>query len=649
MIINEISLFNWMIFRGSQKVRLASGSENISLIFGENMHGKTSLLNAIRWCLYGEAINRQGRPIASKDLINIKAERDDETIVSVGLNFLLDEDEYELVRELDYSQLTPAASKTLKINGRLVDGGKVDATIESVLPKQISQFMLFDGELLKDFENLVVAIGSAQATGIKNAIEESLGIPMLRNSLEQAESVAKACKQESKKELQKNSSAKLLAEKLSELEVQQEVFKNEKEVLKERLSSSVEEQDDLAEALHDTEEAIKLISRRQEIENNLVINNQKQEDFRTNLKSMTAELWIAPLKKALAPALSENNRKLEQINAQASEQSSKTMQIIKLENSLRQNNCPTCGQTLSSSQIEEMSQELTTLKQEVSQIGDVDEIKFSLMTRIKELNIGNNVKDETERYKAALDQDRELVVDILNAENSVFEINQKLKGVDEQTSLLTRKKYDAVVREIGILEKDIERLDEDIEKTEDQIKTIRKSDEYKNITQDSGVVKKAELAQQLVEVFSSAIALYRDRMRSKIERRATETFENLTTETTFDKLEINESYGLSLIVDGTKVNRSAGAEQIVAMSLIEALNHYGRRKGPMVMDTPVGRLDSKHRKNILEYLPSVVTQLAIFAHSGELSEDNNIIDPKRVGARYKINRTSTFEAQIINV
>lgn len=649
MIINEISLFNWMIFRGSQKVRLASGSENISLIFGENMHGKTSLLNAIRWCLYGEAINRQGRPIASKDLINIKADRDDETCISVGLNFLLDEDEYELIRELDYSQLNPTASKSLKINGRLIDGGKVDATIESVLPKQISQFMLFDGELLKDFENLVVAIGSAQATGIKNAIEESLGIPMLRYSLEQAESVAKAHRKEAKKELQKNSSAKLLAEKLTELEVEQEVFRNDKTDLKVRLLSSIEEQDNLAEALHDTEEAIKLISRRQEIENNLVINKQKQEDLRTNLKSMTADLWIAPLKSALAPALAENTKKLQQINDQAAEQASKAVQIIKLENSLLKNNCPTCGQTLSASQIAQLSQDLAALKQEVSQIGDIDELKFSLMSKNRELDIGSNIKDETEKYKAALVQDRDLEVDILNAENTVFEINQKLKGVDEQTSLLTRKKYDAIVREIGVLEKDIERLDENIERAEVQIKAITKTEEYKNITQDSGVIKKADLAQQLVEVLSNAIALYRDRMRSKIERRATETFENLTTETTFDQLEINESYGLSLIVDGTKVNRSAGAEQIVAMSLIEALNHYGRRKGPMVMDTPVGRLDSKHRKNILEYLPSVVTQLAIFAHSGELSEDNNVIDPKRVGARYRIDRKSTFEAQIIDV
>ena len=67
----------------------------------------------------------------------------------------------------------------------------------------------------------------------------------------------------------------------------------------------------------------------------------------------------------------------------------------------------------------------------------------------------------------------------------------------------------------------------------------------------------------------------------------------------------------------------------------------------MIMDTPVGRLDNKHREKIINYLPKVVTQLAIFAHSGEFEEDNNLIDPKLVGARYRLQRISTFETEIV--
>ena len=44
------------------------------------------------------------------------------------------------------------------------------------------------------------------------------------------------------------------------------------------------------------------------------------------------------------------------------------------------------------------------------------------------------------------------------------------------------------------------------------------------------------------------------------------------------------------------------------------------------MDTPAGRLDNIHRKKVMEYLPTVVTQLSVFAHSGEMTEEVYLID-----------------------
>ena len=118
----------------------------------------------------------------------------------------------------------------------------------------------------------------------------------------------------------------------------------------------------------------------------------------------------------------------------------------------------------------------------------------------------------------------------------------------------------------------------------------------------------------------------------------------MTTEKNFDHLEINNSYGLNLIIEGKKVARSAGAEQIVALSLIEALNYHGRRKGPMLMDTPAGRLDKSHRENVMNYLPTVVTQLAFFAHSGELTDSDIYFDRSRIGKKYRIKRQSSFHS-----
>src|SRR5206468_3080787 len=105
-------------------------------------------------------------------------------------------------------------------------------------------------------------------------------------------------------------------------------------------------------------------------------------------------------------------------------------------------------------------------------------------------------------------------------------------------------------------------------------------------------------------------------LRRRVETLASESFKEMTTQKAYRGLEINENYGLR-IVDSTGRTvsiRSAGAEQVVALSLIDGLNRTGRAIGPVVMDTPFGRLDPKHRDNVLRYLPSVTSQFVLLVH-----------------------------------
>ena len=204
-------------------------------------------------------------------------------------------------------------------------------------------------------------------------------------------------------------------------------------------------------------------------------------------------------------------------------------------------------------------------------------------------------------------------------------MKESLKGIDQEQSINVKLRYDQVNKEMGILEHECSDLDTEYGQIENSIRAIRKSSEFEKASKTSDAVKRTEAAERVADLLQEAMRLYRDEMRRKVQERATETFGNLTTEKTFDRLEINDNYGLNLIIDKERVHRSAGAEQIVAMSLIEALNFNGRRVGPMILDTPVGRLDKSHRANILNYLPRVVTQLALFSHSGEIDEDSTLL------------------------
>ena len=85
----------------------------------------------------------------------------------------------------------------------------------------------------------------------------------------------------------------------------------------------------------------------------------------------------------------------------------------------------------------------------------------------------------------------------------------------------------------------------------------------------------------------------------------------------------------------------------MALSLIDGLNRTGRAVGPVVMDTPFGRLDLAHRDNILKYLPTVTSQFILLVHSGEIRPDTDLatIKPK-IGAVYKITEVTATQSMI---
>ncbi|WP_299005078.1 DNA sulfur modification protein DndD [uncultured Shewanella sp.] len=66
---------------------------------------------------------------------------------------------------------------------------------------------------------------------------------------------------------------------------------------------------------------------------------------------------------------------------------------------------------------------------------------------------------------------------------------------------------------------------------------------------------------------------------------------------------------------------SAGEKQIYAISILEALGKTSGKKLPIIIDTPLGRLDSKHRDKLIEhYFPEASHQVIILSTDTEIDE-----------------------------
>ena len=133
-------------------------------------------------------------------------------------------------------------------------------------------------------------------------------------------------------------------------------------------------------------------------------------------------------------------------------------------------------------------------------------------------------------------------------------------------------------------------------------------------------VKKVEICAALHQLFNDGIAAYRDKLKTEVERDATELFCNISSDPDYTALKINDNYGLSIQHCSGEIIpfRSAGFEHIVALSLIGALHKNAPLSGPIIMDSPFGRLDPTHKKNITKALPLMSDQIILLAYTDEI-------------------------------
>ena len=88
MKLIRLTMKNFMPYKDQTVVEFPTDNScNVMLVFGDNMRGKTSLLNAIRWGFYERALGRHSRVIGLLDIVNKDAVLEDNWRVDVFIEF----------------------------------------------------------------------------------------------------------------------------------------------------------------------------------------------------------------------------------------------------------------------------------------------------------------------------------------------------------------------------------------------------------------------------------------------------------------------------------------------------------------------------------------------------------------------------------
>ena len=189
--------------------------------------------------------------------------------------------------------------------------------------------------------------------------------------------------------------------------------------------------------------------------------------------------------------------------------------------------------------------------------------------------------------------------------NEIKEIDTQIADVDEEAVRRTRMDLESLIKQISLLEQGLNKTREALHQNalyRDSLQ--RKLDKFSRSSFDVER-KRRNLAADLETLYTKGIDIFREQLRRKVEADATEHFLQLTSEPDYASLRINDSYGLTIMhKDGSEIPvRSAGAEHIVALSLVGALQNNAPLRGPIIVDSPFGRLDATHTDKTLRHFP----------------------------------------------
>jgi DNA sulfur modification protein DndD len=190
--------------------------------------------------------------------------------------------------------------------------------------------------------------------------------------------------------------------------------------------------------------------------------------------------------------------------------------------------------------------------------------------------------------------------------------------------------------DIGMLRNDKDRCDNEVKACENEIAKIAR---------DKKAAEKYLATRQLTEkgldVLKAVYEKFASKKRAEIEKEIKTVFDKLIwKDTIFPHVSLTKNYNLEvydLYGSPAREELSAGERQVLSLSFIASMATISGGDIPIVMDTPFGRLFSKHRENIVEQIPKLTRQLILMVQDEELRGESKKILKSRLGEEYNLN------------
>ncbi len=209
---------------------------------------------------------------------------------------------------------------------------------------------------------------------------------------------------------------------------------------------------------------------------------------------------------------------------------------------------------------------------------------------------------ESARENIARAPDEKVLIPLFNEQG---QLQGRLSALEEQKSVMAEEAK-ALLARLSVAARQLDGLYTEIAESQEEERLTGLAQNAKDVLKEFSTRARIEKLKELESQFYTSF--------NGLARKEDRNLSIQIDPNTFEVVLIDDE-GVTL----RKEELSAGEKQIFAISVLEALARTSGRSLPVVIDTPLGRLDSVHRKKLVEnYFPKTSHQVIILSTDTEI-------------------------------
>ncbi|MFE6530133.1 DNA sulfur modification protein DndD [Streptomyces rochei] len=623
MHLRNIELYDFGAYRGKQFLDLSvEPSRPIVLIGGLNGCGKTTLLDAIQLVLYGPRARCSGRGNRSYDSylresINRSANVSEGAHIALEFSVVLEGQErlYRVIRSWHISGKQLKEFLNVHVDGnhdRVLSEGWADH-VEDILPLEVASLFFFDGEKIES-----LADPERAAAVIESAVQSLLGV----STVEQLRQDLLALQR--RKRLSNEDQA--VIDQIRRQEAEFEAAKQEVADKGQTRASAQSRVTYLRGQLEKKETAFeraggRLFERQKELE-------KERETIAERLAAQRAELCSlarGPLPLLMLPQQLASLRK-QAVREKEADDASRVVGVLEQRDAWLLDQLPASVNAAARASVKK---KLAEDRKKREAAADLKQSLHLPQDALEQLSVLDEaLSHDAARARQLLKESADTVEELANADRLLASVpDQKMvKDLIEDRN--------RVMEELAVAKAEVarcERLLEEAKGRRDRLGAELTRAQKKRIKtlieieERDRVVTYAEKARETLEKFGTALL---QRHISRLEVAVLNSFKALMRKSgLIQDLRIDtDKFSITLTdAGGEPINParlSAGERQLLAVSLLWGLAKVAGNRLPSVIDTPLGRLDSKHRQHLVDrYFPHAGRQVLLLSTDEEINEE----------------------------